>query len=114
MCSGDRLGVNISIAISMSSIASTVKFLSVFRKICFSENCQDFSFLEKFENMRIRFAMENCLQSITYLSVSVQLILVVLPIGAILDPNITKEIERKQVDIFLRLRNVQFFPRFKI
>ena len=48
MVSEDRLGVDISNAVSMSSIGSTIKFLSIIREICFSENSQIFSFVDIF------------------------------------------------------------------
>ena len=48
MGSVDRLGVDISIPVSMGSIESSVKFLSIIREICFSESCQIFSFVEIF------------------------------------------------------------------
>ena len=60
MGSEDRLGVDIPIPVSMGSIGSTVKFLSIIREIYFSENCQIFSFVETFKNMLIRFVMINC------------------------------------------------------
>ena len=46
MCSGDRLGVDTSITVSMRSIGRTVKFLSILRETYFSENCQNFCFMK--------------------------------------------------------------------
>jgi hypothetical protein len=63
MSSGDRLGVDTSITVSMSSIGRTVKFLSSLRETCSSENCQNFNFIKNFKNMLIRFAMKNCPQN---------------------------------------------------
>lgn len=60
MGSEGRLGVDISISLSMSLIGPTVKFLSIIRGICFSENCQNFSSVEIFLNMLIWFAIRNC------------------------------------------------------
>ena len=59
MCSEDGLGVNIPFAVSMSSIGPTVRFLSILREMCFSENCQNFSFVKIKKNMLISFAIKN-------------------------------------------------------
>ena len=60
MGSEDKLGVEISIPVPISSIGSTVKFLSTIREICFQKIVKICSFVEIFLNMLLTFAMINC------------------------------------------------------
>lgn len=62
MCSGEGLGIDIFVSVSLTSIELTVKFLPILREIFFSKNYQNFSFSTKFKSVLIRHTIEHCLK----------------------------------------------------